>query len=213
MGKQLLLLFQQIRARSCVIALCSSAFLAFGLYQVHSLSGVTEGGVLGLTLLLEHWWGISPSVSGGLLNLVCYAVGWKLLGQTFLVYSFVATAGFSLSYHFWECFEPFWPQLADMPLAAAVIGALFVGIGTGFCVRAGGAISGDDALAMSIAHVTRINIKWIYLLSDIAVLMLSLSYIPVQRIAYSLLTVVLSGQIIGVMQKIHKPEKVDMCRD
>ena len=69
-------------------------------------------------------------------------------------------------------------------------------------MRAGGAISGDDALAMSIAHVTRINIKWIYLLSDIAVLMLSLSYIPVQRIAYSLLTVILSGQIIGLIQKL-----------
>lgn len=204
MRKKLLLLLSQIRVRSCVIALCSSAFLAFGLYQVHSLSGVTEGGVLGLTLLLEHWWGISPSLSGGLLNLVCYAVGWKLLGQTFLVYSFVATVGFSASYHFWERFEPFWPQLADMPLTAAAIGALFVGIGTGLCVRVGGAASGDDALAMSVSYVTHVDIKWVFLLIDIAVLALSLSYIPVQRIAYSVLTVVLSGQIIGILQKIHK---------
>ena len=40
-----------------------SAILAFGLYNVHSISGVTEGGVLGLTLLLEHWFGISPSIA------------------------------------------------------------------------------------------------------------------------------------------------------
>ena len=33
------------------------------------------------------------------------------------------------------------------------------------------------------------------------VLILSLSYIPFRRIAYSLLTVVLSGQIIGIIQK------------
>ena len=37
--------------RKCVMALLGSAILAFGLYNVHAFSGVTEGGVLGLTLL------------------------------------------------------------------------------------------------------------------------------------------------------------------
>ena len=31
----------------CCMAFFSSAFLAFGLYHVHSVSGITEGGVLG----------------------------------------------------------------------------------------------------------------------------------------------------------------------
>ncbi len=209
MRKKLLSLLSKIRVRSCIMVLCSSAILSFGLYQIHSLSGVTEGGVLGLTLLLQHWWDISPSISGGVLNVLCYVLGWKLLGQTFLIYSFIATAGFSASYRFWEEFEPFWPQLADMPLAAAIIGAMFVGIGTGFCVRAGGALSGDDALAMSISHVTHIDIKWVFLFSDVVVLTLSLSYIPVQRIIYSLVTVVLSGQIIGMVQKIGRSKLLD----
>ena len=30
----------------CCMAFFSSAFLAFGLYHVHSVSGITEGGVL-----------------------------------------------------------------------------------------------------------------------------------------------------------------------
>ena len=34
----------------CVLALAGSAILAFGLYNVHSFSNVTEGGVLGMTL-------------------------------------------------------------------------------------------------------------------------------------------------------------------
>ena len=37
-------------------------------------------------------------------------------------------------------------QIADKPLLAAVVGALFVGIGAGVCVRIGGAPGGDDAL-------------------------------------------------------------------
>ena len=48
-------LFKDIRIKYCIVALLSSAFLAFGLYHVHALSGVTEGGVIGLNLLLDHW--------------------------------------------------------------------------------------------------------------------------------------------------------------
>ena len=57
--------------RKCVLALIGSAILAFGLYNVHAFSGVTEGGVLGLTLLLHHWFGLSPSISGLVLNAAC----------------------------------------------------------------------------------------------------------------------------------------------
>ena len=35
----------------CFLALAGSAILAFGLYNVHSFSNVTEGGVLGLSLI------------------------------------------------------------------------------------------------------------------------------------------------------------------
>ena len=62
-----------------------------------------------------------------------------------------------------------------MPLVAAILGAVFVGIGTGICVRIGGAICGDDALAMSISHITRLRIEWVYLISDLTVLGLSLT--------------------------------------
>ena len=65
-----------------MLALLGSAILAFGLYNIHAFSGVTEGGVLGLTLLLHHWFGISPSVSGLILNALCYVAGWKTLGQS-----------------------------------------------------------------------------------------------------------------------------------
>ena len=161
-----------LKLKSCLIALFGSAFLAFGLYHVHSFSGVTEGGVLGMTLLLDHWFHISPSVSGFIMNLACYAMGWKLLGRQFIAYSILSSASFSLSYRICEQFPPLWPQLADMPLAASLLGAVFVGVGAGLCVRIGGAPGGDDALAMSLSHVTHIKIQWIYLLSDFAVLML-----------------------------------------
>ena len=64
----------------CFLALAGSAILAFGLYNVHSFSNVTEGGVLGMTLLMEHWLGVSPAVSEVVLDGICYALGLRYLG-------------------------------------------------------------------------------------------------------------------------------------
>ena len=195
-------MFPKLKPVNCVVAFLSSAFQAFGMYNIHALSSVTEGGVFGLTLLLHHWLGISPAISSFLLNAACYLLGWKTLGKDFIGYSIIAACGYSIAYAVCECFPPLWPGTADMPLTASVVGALFIGIGAGLCVRSGGATSGDDALAMSLTHLTKIDIQWIYLASDLLVLTLSLSYIPFRRIIYSLLTVILSGQIIGLIQKI-----------
>lgn len=200
---------KRLTLKNSIITLVGSMILAFGLYHVHSISGVTEGGVLGATLLLEHWTGISPALTGGIMNVLCYVLGWKLLGKEFIAYSALATVGFSGMYKICEQFPHLWPGLADMPLVAALVGALFVGVGAGLCVRIGGAPSGDDALAMSISHATGWKIQWVYLMSDLIVLVMSLSYIPVRRIGYSLFTVLLSGQVIGFIQNFGKPRECD----
>lgn len=188
--------------KNILICILGSSILSFGMYNVHALANVTEGGVLGMTLLLHHWFGISPSISGFIMNAICYLIGWRLLGKSFIAYSAVCAVAFSASYAVCELFPPLWPALADMPFLAAILGAMFVGVGVGLCVRSGGAPSGDDALAMSIGKVTKLDIRWIYLSTDLAVLALSVTYLDLKRLILSLVTVILSGQIIGIVQKI-----------
>ena len=185
----------------------ASVLLAFGLYNVHAQCAVTEGGILGLSLFFDKVLSVSPAISATVLNVLCYLLGFRVLGRKFVVYSAVTTLGFSLSYAIFEQFPPLFPQIGEHPLLAAVVGALFVGVGCGICVRIGGAPSGDDALAMSLSRVLRVSIQWVYLITDLSVLALSLVYIPLERIVYSLVTVTLSGQLVGVFQKIKQPKK------
>ena len=197
----------KLKPTNCLILMIGSMIQAIGVYNIHSLSNVTEGGVLGLTLLIRHWFGISPAVSSLVLNLCCYAIGWKTMGRKFIWYSVLSILTYSGSYRILECFPPVWPEIGQYPLLAAVAGALFIGVGAGLCVRAGGTTAGDDALAMSLSRMFGWPIERIYLVSDPTVLLLSLSYIPGRRIVYSLLTSVLSGQIIGLMQKFQFQRK------
>ena len=200
----------KLKISNCIVAFLSSALQAFGMYNIHALSGVTEGGIFGLILLLDHWFGLSPAITSFVLNSSCYLLGWKTLGKSFVGYSLVAAFGYSVTYALCQQFPPLWPGIAEWPLLASILGALFIGVGAGICVRVGGATSGDDALAMSLSQILHLPIQRIYLASDLIVLALSLSYIPLRRIGYSLLTVILSGQIIGWIQKLPDPRQEEL---
>lgn len=191
----------KLSPRKIILSLAGAMILAFGMYNIHSLAPITEGGVLGLTLLLRHWLNITPAVTSVILTGLCYLIGIKTLGREFIIYSVFSGGGFALFYAIFERFPPVYPEIADYPVIAALAGAVFVGVGVGFCVKAGGAPTGDDALAMSLSAKTGIKIQWVYLITDITVLLLSLTYIPLREISYSLLTVVVSGQIIGFFDK------------
>ncbi len=195
---------KSITLRQILLNLFGGVILAFGLRNIHALSRVTEGGALGLTLLLRHWLGISPALSGLVLTVLCYLVGIRTFGRQFLLASAIAVGSYCGSYAIFEQLPPIYPPLAELPLIAALLGAVFVGVGVGLCVRGGGAPTGDDALAMSLSRRLGIRIQWVYLVSDLVVLLASLSYLPLSRIAYSLLSVILSGQLVGLVSRTKK---------
>ena len=190
----------RVQARRYACILLGTAIVAFGLYNVHGQSGITEGGVLGATLLIQHWTGISPSVSEIVLDVICYALGFAFLGRRFLVDSLIATCAYAGCYALFERVGYVLPDMGHMPVLAAVVGAVFVGVGVGLIVRQEAAGCGDDALALVISNRTGWSVSRAYLITDMTVLTLSLSYIPVAKIACSLITVTLSSFIIG---KIH----------
>lgn len=191
-----------------VYILLGAFILAFGMYNVHSRTIITEGGIWGIELLLDHWFGLSPAVTAPFLDGTCYLLGVVFLGKEFILKSLVGTLGYSAFYAVLEQFPPLLPDLNSVPLAAAIIGAIFVGIGAGIVVRQGGACAGDDALALAISKKLKCKISTAYLSTDMTVLLLSLSYIPFRQIFYSLITVLLSGWIIEKVQNFKKKQPV-----
>ena len=167
-----------LRGAGCI--LLGAAICTFGIHNIHQRTGITEGGVIGLMLLLEHWLGASPAVLTPVLDLSCYLLAFRYLGWRFIRTSVFSTFCVSMFYKVWELFPPMLPDLSDWPLLASVLGAGFVGLGVGLIVRQGGSSGGDDALALTIARVTRWRLSRTYLFTDLVVLGLSLTYLPAQ---------------------------------
>ncbi len=183
-------------AKRILLIMLGTAIGSFGITNIHQRVDITEGGVLGLVLLLNHWTGLSPSVLSPLLDLLCYALAFRLLGWDFIKVSAVSTVSLAAFFRLWEQFPLVLPDLSAYPLPAAVLGGMFVGIACGLILRQGGSSGGDDALALAISKLTRCRIARAYLATDLSVLLFSLSYIPLGRIAYSLVTVTVSSLLI-----------------
>lgn len=189
-----------ITFRRVGLILLGAMIATFGIHNIHQQTGITEGGVIGLMLFVEHWLGVSPAFITPVLDLSCYLLAFKYLGGGFIKISAISTLSVSLFYKLWEQFPPMLPDLSGHPLMAALAGALFVGVGVGIIVRQGGSSGGDDALALTISRVSGWRLSRSYLFTDLVVLFLSLSYIPLTRIAFSLITVTLSSYLIDRIQ-------------
>ena len=196
-----------ITASSILYIMIGAAVCTFGIHNIHQRTGITEGGVIGLMLLVERWLGISPAYITPVLDLACYLLAFKFLGGRFIRLSIISTTGMSLFYKLWEQFPNMLPDLSRWPLLAALAGGAFVGIGVGLIVRQGGSAGGDDALALTISRVTHWRLSRAYLFTDLTVLALSLTYIPVGRIACSLVTVTLSSFLIDRIQTAALPRR------
>ncbi|NCD08751.1 MAG: hypothetical protein EOL98_04865 [Negativicutes bacterium] len=171
------------------------------MYNFHQQTGITEGGVFGLNLLLNRWFDISVAIIAPILDSIFYLLAMAYLEKKFLIISAVSTILFAASYRFWEVFPPLIPNLSNTPLAAAVLGGLFVGFGVGIIIREGGSSGGDDTLALIIAKKSGCRLSVAYFACDAVVLGLSMSYIPAAKIIYSVITVIVSSSLIGYMQR------------
>ena len=188
--------------KKVLIIVLGAAIYTFGIHNIHQRTAITEGGIIGLMLLIEHWFSISPAYITPVLDFLCYLLAFRFLGGGFIRDSIIATLAVSGWYKVWEQFPPMLPDLSAHPLAAALAGALFVGVGVGLIIRQGGSGSGDDALALTISHVTGWRLSGAYLFTDLTVLALSLSCIPFQRILFSLITVTASSFLIDRVQDL-----------
>lgn len=92
--------------RKVAFILLGCAITSFGLYNVHQQSHITEGGVLGMLLLLQHWFGIPASIANPILDVACYLLAAHFLGGSFLKLALFTSACMAGFFRIWEQFPP-----------------------------------------------------------------------------------------------------------
>ena len=192
-----------------LLVLIGSIILSFGVYNFNYQNNITEGGVLGFLLLLKNLFNIKLSLANLIIDCALLLVGYKFFGKKFIKYSLIATISFSLSFSFFESIGPVIPKFDNLILGSIIAG-IFVGLGSGLVVRAGGAAGGDDALALVISKTTSLKIGSVYMITDFFILGLSLIYLSISQIAVSLIAVSISGKVIDFVYSYKNKDLVQV---
>ncbi|MGM9988240.1 MAG: YitT family protein [Bacillaceae bacterium] len=176
-----------------------SFILAASYYHIHTYNELTEGGFLGITLILKHLFDISPAITNLLLDIPMIIVGIFLLGRMQALNIFIGASAYSVYYWLVENYSPFTIDLHDHMIFAAILGGVLVGGGLGIILKFGGGTGGDDILAIVLAKVTSLSIGTVFFILDCVVLVMSLVYLDIIQVAYALLTVAVSGKVLDMI--------------
>ena len=136
-----------------------------------------------------------------MLDVTCYLLAWRFLGSRFILLSIVSTTSMSLFFGLWDLFPP----MPARPVRHAAVGGVAGWrvrrhrASDWWCARAAPAAA-TTRWRSSISHLTHWRLARAYLFTDLTVLGLSLTYIPVQRIAFSLVTVFVSSFLIDIVK-------------
>ena len=103
------------------------------------------GGVLGLALISNYAWGISPAWVLSVGNAVLLLWGWKALSLRFALWTLYVTVLTSVAIPVFELFQ--YPVIGNTILAALLAGAVG-GVGFGMLFRVGASSGGTDVIVM-----------------------------------------------------------------
>jgi uncharacterized membrane-anchored protein YitT (DUF2179 family) len=179
--------------KDIALILLGSLIFALGVNFFTIPNHLSEGGILGITIItyyLFHW---SPGVVNFVLNVALLLVGYKFFAKRTLVYTLISIAACSGFMFFTEGFGR---KLTSDTLLASVFAGLLVGVGLGLIFRAGGTSGGSTILARIIHQLVGWSIGKAMLFIDIVVIAGSVFIIGIEKAMYTLLIVYIGAKAI-----------------
>lgn len=181
--------------RDIFVILLGTAIYGFGIVFFNIPNDLAEGGITGITLILRALFSIDPAISTLFLNIPLIIIGGRILGKRALYYTILGTLGLSFWLGFWQKI----PLVIDLQhdlLIVALLAGVITGIGSGMVYKVGGTTGGSDVIARIVEKNFGISVGKSLLIFDVIILILSLSYINLNRMMYTLIFAYVFTRII-----------------
>lgn len=176
-----------------------TAIYAFGFVNFNMVNHLAEGGVSGITLIFHALFKINPAYTQILLNIPLFILGVKIFGKRGMIYTIHGTVCLSVFIWLFQRMS-FSIDLAHDTLIAALLAGIFAGIGGGIVFRFGGTTGGGDIIGRYFEQKKGFALGQTLFVFDILVLTLSLSYIDIQHMMYTIIASFVFSQVVAVVQ-------------
>ena len=161
--------------------------------------GLLTGGTAGAAFVLHYATGVSLGKLFFLINLPFYWFAWTRMGREFTLKTFVSIALLSVM-------TEFSPKLFAIdrihPAYAAVLGGALLGSGCLFLARHRASLGGATIVSLYLQKAKGWRAGKVQMAVDCAIVLLALTVVDPERVAYSVLAAVVMNLFIAVN---HKP--------
>jgi uncharacterized membrane-anchored protein YitT (DUF2179 family) len=163
----------------------------FGLKGFLLHNGFIDGGVTGISLLVNR-------AAGGPLPLLIIAINipflllaWQQIGRGFTARSLVAICLLAAAVYFIP-----YPVVTNDKILVAVFGGFFLGAGIGMTIRGGGVIDGTEILAIFLNRRSNLSVGDFILVFNIAIFSVAAWLLSIETALYSILTYLAASKTV-----------------
>lgn len=156
---------------------------------------VIDGGVTGISLLVQELTGIPFSVLIILLNLPFFYVGYRRLGLPLAASSTYAIVVLSLCSSYFESMKP----ATSDPFLSTIFGGIIIGIGVGIVIKSGGSTDGTEILAIWLDNKSAFSVGEIIMFFNLFILGAAGFIFNWNSAMYSLITYFICSRMIDAV--------------
>jgi uncharacterized membrane-anchored protein YitT (DUF2179 family) len=185
--------FREIKSYFLIIIAILSAGMGIKGYLLSS--HFIDGGVTGISMLLNNIFGWPLYILIPLINLPFIILAYYQLGLKFALKSSLAIAGLA----FCLAFVPY-PDVTPDKILTAVFGGFFIGLGIGLAIRAEAVLDGTEIAALLVSKNTSVlKVADVILLLNVVIFATALFFLWVEPASYSILTYFAASKTIDFL--------------
>lgn len=176
--------------------LLGNVLIAFSISTLILENHIIAGGVSGIGIVFEHYFGLPVSMSVGLINIVLFVLGFLFMGKVFAMTTLVSTFVFPVLLSFFESQSMFHGYLND-PLLACILAGVFIGIGIGLILKANASTGGIDILAIVLNKKFHLPVHIVLNFMDLSILLFQFTFNDTTHVIYGIITVVITSFMLN----------------
>jgi uncharacterized membrane-anchored protein YitT (DUF2179 family) len=154
-----------------------------------------DGGVTGISMLLDYIFDWPIAIMIPLINLPFIVLAYFQLGLKFAIKTVIAITGLSLCL----AFLPY-PDVTHDKLLTALFGGFFIGLGIGLAIRGEAVLDGTEIAALLLSkNVTFLRVSDVILILNVVIFGTAVFFLGVEPASYSILTYFAASKTIDFL--------------
>lgn len=163
----------------------------FGLKGFLLPNGFIDGGVMGISLLVQVISGYSLSILIVIINVPFIVLGYFQIGKSFVIKSIIAIIGLAVAIEVID-----YPIITSDKLLISVFGGFFLGSGIGLSVRGGAVLDGTEVLAIYLGRKTGLTIGDLILVFNLLIFSTAAYLVSIEVALYAILTYLAASKTV-----------------